>query len=203
LDDFFTMLDSEDSSVNKHTTNEVRVAVGRRSSVFEVALLINDSLGGDSGGGASVGNTIAELVDGSGFVTASQSQVVVRTIDSDMSHVSLGEKFHRLEDSVVTAFLSCGLEREVGVTARTVPVALDRLGFEGNIDVELFADSGQQVSGNPELITALETFNGADLELPLTGEDFGVETRNLDTSSQTASHMSLSNISADGIGGSD
>jgi len=195
------VLNSENSSVNEHTTNKVRVTVGRGSSIFEVALLVHNSLGGNSGRGSSVGNTVAELVNRSGFVTTSQSQVVVSTVDSDMSIVGLGKEFHRFEDSVIASFLSGGLEREVGVAARTVPVALDRLRIKGNVNVEFFANSSQQISGNPELIAALETFNGTDLELPLTGEDFSVETRNLDTSSQAASHMSLSNISTNGIGG--
>jgi len=134
-------------------------------------------------------------------VTTSQSQVVVSTVDSDVGIVSLGEEFHRFEDSVIASFLSGGLEREVGVATRTVPVTLDRLRIKGNVNVEFFANSSQQISGNPELIAALETFNGTDLELPLTGEDFSVETRNLDASSQTASHMGFSNISANSVGG--
>jgi hypothetical protein len=203
LNDFFTVLNSKDSSINEHTTNKVRVTVGRGSSVFEVALLVNDSLGGDSGWGSSVGNTIAELVDGSSFMATSQSQVVVRAIDGDVTKVSLGKKFHRFEDSVITTFFSGGFEREVGVATRPIPITLDRLRFEGNVNVEFFTDSGQQISGNPELIATLKTFNGTNLELPLTGEDFGIKTRNLDTSSQTASHVGFSNISTDGVGGTD
>jgi len=201
LDYFFTVLNSEDSSINEHTTNKIRITVGRRSSIFKVTLLFQDSLGGDSSRSTSVTNTIAELVNRSSFMSTSQSQIVIRSVDSDMREVSLGEEFHRFEDSVITSFVSGGFEREVGVAARTVPVSLNRLGFKSDINIVFFADSGQKISSNPELIAALKTFNGSDLELPLTGENFSVETRDLDTSSKTASHVSFSNISTDSIGG--
>jgi hypothetical protein len=203
LDNFFTMLNLENCGIDKHRTNEIRITVGRRSSVFEVTLLVHDGLGGDSGRRSSISNTVTELVNRSSFVTASQSQVVVRTIDSDVGSVSLGEEFHGLEDSVITTILSGGFEREVGVASRTVPVTLDRLGFESDIDVVFFADSGQQISGNPELITTFETFDGANLEFPLTREDFGIKARDLDTSSQTASHMGFSDVSTDSVGRAD
>jgi hypothetical protein len=197
------MLNSENGGIDKHRTNKVRVTVGRRSSVFEVTLLVHDSLGGDSGRRSSISNTVTELVNGSSFVTASQSQVVVRTIDSDVGSVGLGEEFHGFEDSVITTVLSGGLEREIGVASRAVPVTLDRLGFESDIDVVFFADSGQQISGNPELITTFETFDGANLEFPLTGEDFSVKTRDLDAGSQTASHVSFSDVSTNSVGRAD
>jgi len=201
LDHFITIFNSQDSGINEHTTNEIRIAVSRGSSILKVALLIHDSLGGDSSSGASVTNTIAELVNRSSFMSASQSQIVIRTINGNVGKMVLGEEFHRFEDSVVTSFLSGGFEREVSVATRTVPVSLNRLGLKGNINIVFFADSGQKISGNPELIAALETFDGSNLEFPLTGEDFSIKTRDLDTGGKTTSHVSFSNISTNSVGG--
>jgi len=200
LDYFFTVLNSKDSSIDEHTTNKVRITVGRRSSIFKVALLFHDSLSGDSSRSTSVTNTIAELVNRSSFMSTSQSQIVIRSVDGDMGKMSLGEEFHGFKDSVITTFVSGGFEREVGVATRTVPITLNRLGFESNINIVFFTDSGQKISCNPELIATLETFNGSNLEFPLTGEDFSIETRDLDASSKTASHVSFSNVSTDSIG---
>jgi len=201
LDYFFTVLNSKDSSIDEHTTNKVRITVGRRSSIFKVALLFHDSLSGDSSRSTSVTNTIAELVNRSSFMSTSQSQIVIRSVDGDMGKMSLGEEFHGFKDSVITTFVSGGFEREVGVATRTVPITLNRLGFESNINIVFFTDSGQKISCNPELIATLETFNGSNLEFPLTGEDFSIKTRDLDASSETTSHVSFSNISANSVGG--
>jgi len=200
LDHFITKFNSQDGSINEHTTNEIRIAVSRGSSILKVALLIHDSLGGDSSSGTSVANTIAELINRSSFMSASQSQIVIRTINGNVGEMMLGEELHRFEDSVITSFLSGGFEREVGVATRTVPITLNRLGFKGDINIVFFTDSGQKISGNPELIATLETFDGSNLEFPLTGEDFSIETRDLDASSKTASHVSFSNVSTDSIG---
>jgi len=133
-------------------------------------------------------------------MVSSQSEVVLRSIDSNVLGVSFSEELHGFKDSVITTILSSRFEGEVSVATRTVPITLNRLRLEGDINVVFFTNPFQDISSNPELVTSLESFNGSNLEFPLSGEDFGVETGDLDTSSKAAPHMGFSNISTNSVG---
>ena len=67
------------------------------------------------------------------------------------------------------------LRREVGVRARAVPVALDRLRVERRGDAEVLGDAVQQPARDPQLVGDVERAERADLELPLAGHDLGVD----------------------------
>ncbi len=68
------------------------------------------------------------------------------------------------------------LGREVRVGARAIPVALDGLGVETDVDLELFGDALEQPPRRPELIPDGDRIQNAHLELPLAHHHFGVGT---------------------------
>ena len=61
--------------------------------------------------------------------------------------------------------------------AGAVPVALGGLGVEGGGDAVVLADPVEQPAGDPQLVGDFEQAERADLELPLSGHDLGVDAR--------------------------
>jgi hypothetical protein len=53
-------------------------------------------------------------------------------------------------------------------------------------DTPLLTDPQQEEPSHPEVVTHLDTLAGSDLELPLSGHDLGVDTRDLDPSVKTS-----------------
>jgi len=89
------------------------------------------------------------------------------------------------------------------VESRSVPVTLDWLGVERDLDAELFSDTVEKESRHPELITHLNTLAWANLVLPLGWENLSVDTRDLDTGVQASTVVSLNDISAVDLSGTD
>ena len=93
---------------------------------------------------------------------------------------------HSLEESlnvVHTSDFSHGLSGEVGVATSSVPV-LEELRLKGDRDTKVFSDSAEEVSGDPDLITDLNTKARTNLELPLAGHNLAVSSRDLDASKE-------------------
>jgi len=86
---------------------------------------------------------------------------------------------------------SCG---EVGVGSSAVPVSGHGLGVEGHHDSEIFGDSLEDISGDPEVITHVDSLSGTDLILPLCRHDLGICTGHPDAGIQAGSVVSLNNI---------
>lgn len=81
-------------------------------------------------------------------MSSSQSLFVSFTIQENVLIVHFSHSGHAFIDNVViTTVFSTLFGGEVGVAARTVPVALNGLGFEVHIHVELFSDTTQDVLG--------------------------------------------------------
>ena len=117
-----------------------------------------------------------------------QTLIIVLTVNGNVLEMLLFELFDSILDSGHTlSRRSHSLGRVVGVTTSTVPVSLERLGVERGFDSPLFSDSEQEESGHPEMVSHLDTLTRTDLELPLSGHDFGVDTRDLDTGVETSS----------------
>ena len=76
--------------------------------------------------------------------------------------------------SIGVVALAHRLGREVGVRPGAVPVALLRLGGEGDDDVVVLGDAVQQPAGDVQVVADGQRVGRADLELPLAGHDLGV-----------------------------
>jgi len=90
----------------------------------------------------------------------------------------------------------------VGVASGAVPVTLDGLGVQGQDHSCDFCDTLQDVPGSPQLVGRCDTLRGADLELPLSGHHFSVDSADLDASVQAGLVMSVHNVTAPCLVGS-
>lgn len=114
-------------------------------------------------------------------MSSAQPQLVVLAINRNVLIVPLGQLGNGFLDRLHSTLFTHGLGRVVGVATSTIPVTLQGLGMERHLDVELFRNTNEEESGHPEMITHLDTLAGTDLELPLRGHDFGVDTTDVDT----------------------
>lgn len=178
----------EQGSLDQDGGDSVWVDIGSGSSVLEVTVTLGTDMSRNSDGSSSVGDTGRERGHGSSLVFTSQSLLVVLSVDGQMLDVLALELLDRILDRGHTlAGRSHGLGRVVRVATSTVPVTLEGLGVERGFDTPLFSDSEQEESSHPEVVSHLNTLARTDLELPLSGHDLGVDTRDLDTGIQTSS----------------
>jgi len=104
--------------------DDVRLDVGGRSSVLNVALAISGSGGGgDSEGRGSVSCAVGEFGAARGFVLTGESKMIVFTVEADVKFM-LGGKFghHVLNILHATGSLTHGFCGEVGVSAGAIPL---------------------------------------------------------------------------------
>jgi hypothetical protein len=113
------------------------------------------------------------------------------------------ELLHGGLDSLHTTLGTSGVGGNVGVKTGTVPLTLDGLGLEGDTDAELFSDTVEKETGHPEVITHVDARAGADLVLPLGGHDLSVDTGDVDTGVQAGTVVSLDDITAVDLAGTD
>lgn len=139
--------------LNDDTSDLVRIGIRSRSSILEVTLAILSDLARDTNRTTTVSNTVAELIDVTGLVSAGQTGLVALTVDGDVLEVAGLELLHGGLDDLDTALLAHGLGGDVGVKTGTVPVAGDRLGVEGDDGAELFGDAVEKETGHPELVS--------------------------------------------------
>ena len=102
------------------------------------------------------------------------------------------ERFTCGDDRVVA--LPHGLGGEVGVATGAVPVALDRLGRDRRVDVEVLGDPVQQVAGHPHVIANLNGAHRADLKLPLAQHHLGIGARDGQAGGQAGIGVSLHDL---------
>lgn len=161
------------------------------------------TLAWNTDGSTTVSNTIGEGIHGSGLVLAGETELVVGTINSDMFLVSAAELLESSLDVHHTTWFSHLLSGDVGVKTGTIPVTWDWLGVEGDLDTEFFGDTVEEVAGHPEVVTHLDTDAWTNLEFPLRWKDLGVDTRDLDTGVQARLVVSLDDITAVDVSGTD
>lgn len=152
-------------------------------------------------GGTTVGNTRAELTDMAGLVTTSQTEVVVLAIHSDMLVVPLGELLDGRLDGLHATLLAHSLGRVVCVATSTIPVTLEGLGVEGDLDVPLLSDADKEVASHPEVVAHGDTLTRANLELPLRGHDLGVDSGDVDTSVKAGSVVGFDQVAGKDLAG--
>lgn len=191
------------SGLHQGGRDPVGIDVGSRATVFEVAEALSSDMARDTDGSTTVGDTRGEGANVAGLVPTGQPELVVLSVDGNVFHMPLGELLNGLFDGLHAALLTHGLGGVVGVAASTVPVAREGLGVEGDLDTPLFGNADEQETGHPEVVTHRDTLAGTDLELPLGGHDFGVDTRNVDTSIQACAVVSLDQITSKDLASSD
>lgn len=175
-------LDLAEDGGHQDLGDTVRVSVGGGSAILKVTAAASGSLTRNTDGSAAVSDTPAELLDGAGLVLAGQTELVVLTVLLDTLGVVRLEGLDGLLDVLHATLGTHVLGGEVGVQARAVPWARDGLGVQGDLDAELLSDAGKEETGHPELVTHADADARADLELPLTGQNLGVGTRDVDAS---------------------
>lgn len=175
-------LDLAEDGGHQDLGDTIRVSVGGGAAILKVTAATGGSLARDTDGCAAVSDTPAELLDGAGLVLAGQTKLVVLTVLLDTLGVVRLEGLDSLLDVLHATLGTHVLGGEVGVQTRAVPWALDGLGVQGDLDAELLSDAGKEETGHPELVTHADADARADLELPLTGENLGVGTGDVDTS---------------------
>lgn len=159
----------------------VRIGVGGGTAVLKVAVALGSGLARNADRAATVGDAIAELLNGASLVRAGETLLVVLTILLDaLDVVRLEVLESRLDVSHATLDTHL-LGREVGVHTGTVPGALHGLGVDGNLDAKVLSDTGKEETGDPKLVTHLDALARTNLVLPLGGHDLGIGTRDLDT----------------------
>mmetsp|Transcript_15425 Transcript_15425/g.46307 ORF Transcript_15425/g.46307 Transcript_15425/m.46307 type:complete len:503 (-) Transcript_15425:790-2298(-) len=166
--------------------DDVRVHVGRRAAVLEVAALLLLGHARDAHGAAAVGDAVRELGDRRRLVRTRQAALVVlaaRDVVRGNVLVLLArraEALHRFEDDRIAARRAHRRRRHVGVAAGAVPIALDWLGVDRADDAKILTHALQDVARDPELVAGVDARAWPNLVLPLTGHHLGVGARDLD-----------------------
>src|SRR5438045_2325724 len=80
----FSAYPSVTYSLHHDTSNSVGVSVRSWSSVLEVTVALVAALPWDTDGSTTVRNTISELINGAGLMSAGETHVIVLTIDCDV-----------------------------------------------------------------------------------------------------------------------
>jgi len=139
-----------------------------------------------------------------GFMTTSETFIVVRSVDKDMFLVFALQFGNALLNCLHTGTRLPRLNgRNVGMTSSTVPITLERLGVKRNLDAEFLCNSLEKITCHPEMIAHLDSLTGTNLELPLRGHDFSVDSADLDSAVQACLVVCLDDISGVDFAGSD
>lgn len=134
-------------------------------------------------------------------MSSSKTEVIIITVDGDVFHVSLCHLLNSFFDVLDTTFFSHELGGVVGVATSSVPVSLQWLRVERDLDAPFFADAEEQESCHCQVISHLNSEAGSDLELPLGRHNFSVDTGDLDTSVEAGSVVSLDGITGEDLAG--
>lgn len=181
----------------------VRVGVGGGATILKVSVTLGGALTRNTDGRATVGDTIAELINGTSLVAASETELVALAVLLDVLLVVRLELLDGILDVLHATLDTHLLGGEVAVEASTVPVTGDGLGVPGNAGTEVLSDPGKEEASCPKVVTHLNTLARTDLELPLTGHDLGVGTRDLDTGVKTGLVVGLNNVTEDNLAAAD
>jgi hypothetical protein len=132
-------------------------------------------------------------------VLPGQTTLIPLSVGGDVLGVAGTELLQGVNDDGETPRLSHSLSREVGVAPRPVPVTGNGLGVQGDDHAERLADTLEDVTRDPHLVAGLNADGGADLVLPLAGEDLTVDTRDLDVGVQAGTVVRLGDVAAVGV----
>ena len=134
-------------------------------------------------------------------MTASETEIIVLAVDGDVLVVTLAQLLDRRLNVLHSSGLTHSLGGVVGVASGAVPVTLERLGVEGDLDAPLFGYTDKEVSGHPEVVTHGDSLTRADLELPLRGHDLCVDARNVDTGVEAGAVVGFDKVTSEDLAG--
>jgi hypothetical protein len=151
----------------------------------------------DPDGSTTIRKARAESTDMSRLVTTGQPHLIVIPVDSDVLIVPLGQLLDRSLDMLHASGFTHGFRAVVGVASRTIPVTLERLRVEGDLDTPLFGNTDKEVAGHPEMVTHGYALTRADLELPLGRHDFSIDTADVDPSVEASTIVGLDEVTSE------
>src|SRR3981189_1667216 len=164
----------------------VGITFGVRAAIFQIALVtVLDEVNRHPDRSATIGATIAELVNGLRFVQTCQTQMVIRAIHSDVLGDVVGERLHERFKIFLATYFADVFSREVAVHARSIPVTLDGFAVQYNVHLVFLTQTHHQIASGPGVISGFGRAFGEDLEFPLAFSDFRVDAFMIDTSSKT------------------
>src|SRR5260370_8641845 len=164
----------------------VGITFGVRAAIFQIALVpVLDKVNRHPDRSTTIRETIAELMNGLRFVVASQTQMVIRTIHTDVGRDVVGERLHDgLKVFLATDFAE-GVIRGGAAPAGTIPVAFDGFAIQHNIHFVFLTETHHQIASGPGVIGGFGRALGKDLEFPLAFSDFSVDALMVDASGET------------------
>lgn len=176
-----------------------RTNVRSGTAVFQITMALGSHMPRDADGCTTISNTGTKGTDVTSLVTAGETEFVVFTVNGNVLIVTFREFFDRLVNVLPSSRLTHRECAVVGVAASTVPVTLERLGVEGNLDTPLLGDANQEVTSHPKMVTHGDTFTGTNLELPLSGHNLGVNSADVHASVETSTVVSLDEITSEDL----
>lgn len=176
--------------------------VGGGTPVLEITVSLGSNMPGNTDRSTTVGDTRRERSDVASLMTASQTKLIVLSVDGNVLVVPFAELGNGGLDGLHSSGLTHSLGGVVGVAASAVPVTGKRLGVEGDLDAPLFGDALKEVAGHPEVVTHGDTLTRADLELPLGGHDLGVDAADVDTGVQACAVVGFNHITGEDLASS-
>lgn len=150
-------------------------------------------------GSTTIGDTRAEVADVARLMTASETEIVILAIDSNVFIVPLGKLLDSSFNSLDTSGFAHSLGRVVGVTTSTVPVALEGLGMEGNLNTPLLSNADKEVASHPKVVAHGDAFTRADLEFPLRRHYLSVDTADVNASVETGAIVSFDKVTSEDL----
>ena len=132
-----------------------------------------------------------------------QALIVVGTVDLDVLSDFPAE---RLADTVERLLVATGAHDrvgKVGVHARPVPIAMDRLAVPIYGQIVVFGNALKQIAGNPGLVASTLGALGKHLKLPLTNHHFSIDSFDIDAGLKAHVEMFVDDRAANGLAGAD
>ena len=88
------------------------------------------------------------------------------------------------------------------MASSTVPFTSERFRVERNGNTPFFSYTNQQESCHPQVISHILSLARTDLELPLRRHDFGVDSRDVDSSVEAGTVVSLDHVASEDLSSS-
>lgn len=86
-------------------------------------------------------------------MATSETLLVTLTIDGNVLNMAGFELLHGGLNDLHTTLSTHRSGRDVGVETGSVPVTLNGLGVEGDLDTKLFSDTVEEETGHPQVVT--------------------------------------------------
>ena len=132
-------------------------------------------------------------------MSAGQTLLIALTVDGNVLLMPSLELLDRSLDVLHATLDTHVMGREVAVKTSSVPVTRDGLGLHRDLHTKLLRNPVKKETSHPQVVTHLNTFTRANLELPLGRHDLGVGTGDLDASIQASLVVSLNDITANNL----